>query len=98
MLPSMIEVSWVWPHRSRLSSVMPRLSPVSVGTMRDNEPGDMDFVEELKSRVDIVGVIGEKVRLKKAGANRYQGLCPFHQEKTPSFSVHPAKQRSEEHT
>jgi DNA primase len=52
----------------------------------------MDFVEELKSRVDIVGVIGEKVRLKKAGANRYQGLCPFHQEKTPSFSVHAAKQ------
>jgi len=52
----------------------------------------MDFVEELKSRVDIVGVIGEKVRLRKAGANRYQGLCPFHQEKTPSFSVHATKQ------
>jgi len=52
----------------------------------------MDFVEELKSRVDIVGVIGEKVRLRKAGVNRYQGLCPFHQEKTPSFSVHATKQ------
>src|SRR5208337_3195245 len=60
--------------------------------MRDNEPGAMDFVEELKSRVDIVGVIGEKVRLRKAGVNRYQGLCPFHQEKTPSFSVHATKQ------
>jgi DNA primase len=53
---------------------------------------NVDFVEELKSRVDIVDVIGEKVRLRKAGANRYQGLCPFHQEKTPSFSVHATKQ------
>ncbi len=52
----------------------------------------MDFVEELKSRVDIVGVIGEKVRLRKTGAYRYSGLCPFHQEKTPSFSVHATKQ------
>src|ERR1039457_4312899 len=60
--------------------------------MRDNEPGAMDFVEELKSRVDIVGVIGEKVRLRKTGAYRYSGLCPFHQEKTPSFSVHATKQ------
>ncbi|MGD0871296.1 MAG: DNA primase [Bryobacteraceae bacterium] len=52
----------------------------------------MDFVEELKSRVDIVGVIGEKVRLRKTGAYRYSGLCPFHQEKTPSFSVHATRQ------
>jgi DNA primase len=52
----------------------------------------MDFVEELKSRVDIVGVIGERVRLRKTGAYRYSGLCPFHQEKTPSFSVHATKQ------
>src|ERR1017187_2816841 len=76
----------------KLSSVRPRLSPRPVGTMRDNEPGAMDFVEELKSRVDIVGVIGEKVRLRKTGAYRYSGLCPFHQEKTPSFSVHATKQ------
>jgi DNA primase len=52
----------------------------------------MDFAQELKSRVDIVSVIGERVRLKKAGANNYQGLCPFHTEKTPSFSVSAAKQ------
>jgi DNA primase len=52
----------------------------------------MDFAQELKSRVDIVSVIGERVRLKKAGANNYQGLCPFHTEKTPSFSVSSAKQ------
>jgi DNA primase len=52
----------------------------------------MDFVEELKSRVDIVGVIAERVRLRKSGANRYTGLCPFHTEKSGSFSVHAAKQ------
>jgi len=52
----------------------------------------MDFAQELKSRVDIVSVIGERVRLKKAGANNYQGLCPFHTEKTPSFSVSATKQ------
>jgi len=52
----------------------------------------MDFVEQLKSAVDIVSVVGDYVRLRKAGANRYSGLCPFHSEKTPSFSVHASKQ------
>jgi DNA primase len=52
----------------------------------------MDFVEQLKSSVDIVNVVGEYVRLKKTGPNRYGGLCPFHSEKTPSFSVHAAHQ------
>lgn len=52
----------------------------------------MDFVEQLKSSVDIVGVIGEYVRLRRSGANRYMGLCPFHQEKTPSFTVHAVHQ------
>src|ERR1039458_7979811 len=53
----------------------------------------MDFAQELKSRIDIVSVIGERVRLKKAGANRYSGLCPFHTEKTGSFSVSVTSQR-----
>jgi DNA primase len=53
----------------------------------------MDFVEQLKSSIDIVKVIGEYVRLRKVGAaGRYTGLCPFHQEKTPSFSVNQARQ------
>jgi DNA primase len=53
----------------------------------------MDFVEQLKSSVDIVKVVGEYVRLRKAGAGpRYTGLCPFHTEKTPSFSVHQTHQ------
>jgi DNA primase len=52
----------------------------------------MDFVEQLKSSVDIVQVIQEYVRLRKAGPSRYSGLCPFHNEKTPSFSVHAGHQ------
>ena len=53
----------------------------------------MDFAEQVKSSVDIVKVIEEYVRLKKAGGSpRYTGLCPFHNEKTPSFSVHATHQ------
>ncbi len=48
--------------------------------------------EEVKQAADIVQVIGRYVQLKKAGRN-YQGLCPFHSEKDPSFSVNPDKQR-----
>src|ERR1035441_5080347 len=52
----------------------------------------MDFKDQLKSSVDIVNVVGEYVRLRKSGPQRYSGLCPFHTEKTPSFSVHAARQ------
>jgi DNA primase len=51
----------------------------------------MDFAKQVKASVDIVHVVGEYVRLKKQGV-RYSGLCPFHTEKTPSFSVHAAHQ------
>ncbi|MGD0542796.1 MAG: DNA primase [Candidatus Acidiferrales bacterium] len=49
------------------------------------------FAERVKQQADIVRVVGEYVRLKKSGQN-FAGLCPFHQEKTPSFNVHPVKQ------
>jgi len=49
------------------------------------------FAERVKQQADIVRVIGEYVRLKKAGQN-FVGLCPFHNEKTPSFAVHPVRQ------
>jgi DNA primase len=49
------------------------------------------FIADLLNRIDIVEVVGRHVTLKKAGAN-FQGLCPFHNEKSPSFSVSPIKQ------
>ncbi|MFO7646494.1 DNA primase [Halomonas sp. 3H] len=49
------------------------------------------FIDDLLARVDVVEVVGERVKLKKAGRN-YSGLCPFHQEKTPSFTVSADKQ------
>ena len=52
----------------------------------------MDFAQQVKSSVNIVSVVGGFVRLKKQGAERHVGLCPFHSEKTPSFSVHEGLQ------
>ena len=49
------------------------------------------FIQELLSRVDVVDIVGRYVQLKKGGAN-FMGLCPFHGEKSPSFSVSPSKQ------
>jgi len=49
------------------------------------------FIQDLLTRVDIVDVVGRYVQLKKGGAN-YGGLCPFHNEKSPSFTVSPTKQ------
>ena len=53
-------------------------------------PGD--FASTLKLQADIVRIVGGYVKLKKAGAQNYSGLCPFHDEKTPSFSVHATRQ------
>src|SRR5919106_5194562 len=48
-------------------------------------------IDALRERADIVEIVSGYTRLKKAGANTFKGLCPFHQEKTPSFSVDSAK-------
>ena len=50
-----------------------------------------ESIEHLKNSINIVDVIGKSVKLKKAGAN-FKGLCPFHNEKTPSFVVSESKQ------
>ena len=49
------------------------------------------FIDDLVARADIVEIIGRRIPLKKAGRD-YQACCPFHDEKTPSFTVSPSKQ------
>ena len=49
------------------------------------------FIQEFLARADVVEIVGRYVQLKKGGAN-FMGLCPFHGEKSPSFSVSPSKQ------
>ena len=51
-----------------------------------------DFAQTVKQQADIVRVIGEYITLSKSGAQNYPGLCPFHGEKTPSFSVNATRQ------
>jgi DNA primase len=51
-----------------------------------------DFAQSVKQQADIVKVIESYIRLRKAGAQRFTGPCPFHKEKTPSFSVHAGQQ------
>ena len=53
-------------------------------------PGDLAYT--VKEQADIVRLVGEYVKLRKSGAQNFQGLCPFHSEKTPSFSVHATRQ------
>jgi DNA primase len=51
-----------------------------------------NFKDSLKQQADIVRIVGDYVKLRKAGAQNFSGLCPFHSEKTPSFSVHATRQ------
>src|SRR5260370_3416949 len=51
-----------------------------------------DSAQTLKLQADVVGIVGEYVSLRKTGAQNYSGLCPFHKEQAPSFSVHATRQ------
>lgn len=55
-------------------------------------PAPNDALTIVKQQADIVRIVGEYVKLRKSGAQNFVGLCPFHQEKTPSFSVHATRQ------
>src|SRR5919109_647723 len=50
------------------------------------------FADSVKQQADIVRIVSDYVKLKKSGAQNFTGLCPFHNEKTPSFSVHATRQ------
>ncbi len=64
------------------------VAPFSVPPMTSSD----NFKETLKQQADIVRIVGDYVKLRKAGAQNSSGLCPFHSEKTPSFSVHATRQ------
>ena len=68
------------PHHLSPSGLILKRDPVS------------DFAQTVKQQADIVKVIEGYIRLRKAGAQNYSGLCPFHKEKSPSFSVHAVRQ------
>ncbi|QQR81619.1 MAG: hypothetical protein IPJ69_05800 [Deltaproteobacteria bacterium] len=61
------------------------MSPLHMPFATDQE------IQEIRTRADILQIVGEKVSLKRAGRN-HKGCCPFHQEKSPSFMVNPEKQ------
>ena len=52
---------------------------------------DSKFIDDLKTRLNVSDIVGRKVKLQRKG-NRYLGLCPFHNEKTPSFNVSDEKE------
>jgi len=56
------------------------------------QPTVSDFAQTVKQQADIVKIVETYIRLRKAGAQNYSGICPFHKEKSPSFSVHAVRQ------
>ena len=72
----------------------PSTSANSGGRMLESKPYVSDFAQTVKQQVDIVKVIEGYIRLRNAGAQRFKGLCPFHKEKTPSFSVNGEERSS----
>ena len=68
-----------------------RILSVVSGEQMTNRGADASFLEELKSKNDIVSIVSKYITLNKRGAN-YWACCPFHGEKTPSFSVRDDRQ------
>jgi DNA primase len=64
----------------------------SAGLILNTYPSVSDFAQTVKQQADIVKIVETYIRLRKAGATNYSGLCPFHKEKSPSFSVHAVRQ------
>ena len=64
------------------------MAPITIFAVAGRIP--QDFIDELVARADIIDVVGSRVQLKKAG-REYKACCPFHNEKTPSFTVSPEK-------
>ncbi len=60
--------------------------------MEETRPPVSDFAQTVKQQADIVKIVESYIRLRKSGAQNYSGLCPFHKEKSPSFSVHATRQ------
>ena len=52
---------------------------------------NQEFIENLRDHVPLSSVVGRKVKLSRTGAGQFKGLCPFHKEKTPSFTVNDVK-------
>lgn len=86
-----------WKHRARTGSRRSRGSQSSTGLNKNTSPALVssvppgDAVRAVKDRLDMVDVIQQYVRLQRAGSE-YKGLCPFHSENSPSFTVNPEKQ------
>ena len=93
-----LDTSYFWAQALRPYKKRKKLSPLIFNICLAFNKIEMeiprlhpDTIEAIKERVDIVDVISEYVVLKKKGKD-YSGLCPFHDEKSPSFSVSPTKQ------
>src|SRR6266568_9267246 len=64
----------------------------ALGLILSTDPSVLDFAQTVKQQADIVKVIEQYIRLRKSGGVNFSGLCPFHKEKSPSFSVHAVRQ------
>ncbi len=79
-------------NKSKLNLLSPNIFHSLLAVFSTSDPDVIDFAQSVKQQADIVKVIEGYVRLRKAGATNYSGLCPFHKEKSPSFSVHAVRQ------